>query len=208
MLSTHHRLGVTMTRYEQGFMNKCAEYGVDPEQLIKRARMGLSTGSLKRLYTKLSPVISKKTVSSPLDLPDRNILERLFTRRSVKRTHGPSWMHQTLNWDVAPSGTPTGSTDRSFPISFISKTRLRPEGVAGAAALPLLAADIGSPDAGDAVTDTQPLDPSSSEMSPKAKALLAVLGLTGVAGAGYVAGKAFSSKKKRSRKRKDSDDND
>ena len=30
-----------MTRYEQGFMNKCAEYGVDASRMIKQARISM-----------------------------------------------------------------------------------------------------------------------------------------------------------------------
>ena len=35
-----------MNNYEQGFISKCAEYGIDPNELIKRAGRGEFTGKL------------------------------------------------------------------------------------------------------------------------------------------------------------------
>jgi len=186
-----------MTRYEQGFMNKCAEYGVDGRVFLEKTA---KSRALARLISRLSPKVVDKVYSAADAIPRPSLLQRLFTKPkfralfdNISRTAGTGGYGgygEVLQPDILRDANPSG-------VRYIR--RLAPGRIAaavgGTAGLAGITADLLS---------SSPSSPSSPapNVSPSgisAKHLLAALGLAGGVGAG-AAGISMAKKKRKSGK--------
>lgn len=173
-----------MTRYEQGFMNKCAEYGVDPEWLAERIelrqQMSKQALSINSVGSTLAPLTSK--------------IKKFFTKSRI--------VPKTTRKIIGAGG---GYSAPNVTEGLEEVTKISPDwarilaalGVTGGAA-GLAAATGGSSGAADQVVSG-----ISGGISPQAKAILAALGVTGAGIGGYAAIKA----KRRKSLDKDKDKN-
>lgn len=118
-----------MTRYEQGFMNKCAEYGVNGQILLKELRKSASLVSpIKRLAVKLHPKV---------DPGKLNWFTRPFT--TTKRVPYKVIGSTTVN-ELAGEGLPYGAGGVADDILSSARgiretTRLSPEKILAALGL-------------------------------------------------------------------------
>lgn len=175
-----------MTRYEQGFMNKCAEYGVDPVwlsgEMQKRAGVGSAVKKvlsvIKRFYTKPGVVSHTKEI-------------------------GP-WVNQTLNWEkYAPAAE---SMQRHInDVTHVGRDGLRWGRILATLGIPIAGGTAYAVSRGGdtpAAVPANTVTPASGGVSP---AILAALGIGGAAAAGGGA-YALSRRKKGKKGKKSNED--
>jgi hypothetical protein len=164
-----------MTRYEQGFMNKCAEYGVDGAELAAyMQKQALSLDAAKnviaRLPGKLKSFFSKtRTMSHPVTSISRlpGVYSAPATTEGLETVTkvGPDWGRILAALGI------TGGT-------------------AGLATM-----------AGNGSSAAAPVAETIAHgLSPRAKALLLALGATGAGAAGYAAAKSKRDEDKKKKK--------
>ena len=185
-----------MTPYEQGFMDKCAELGVDPAALVKRA------GILRLLSVDLRPIAAAARRGSSRfgelllggskslranHVKATNALESAFdsARGLYRKAHTTDGQLRAdvarLAQSAADNTKPLGSDATNPLLRVVGKIR---QGHEGDPTGWLEDALRGSWNGADRILNTE-----------LRKVLAARLGLAGVGGAGYGAYKAVSGKK-------------
>ena len=132
-----------MTRYEQGFLTKCAEYGIDGRELLyKKAGIGSTLkkvlSKIKRFYTypgEIKHIVSKAVKDGTTDIggyiPSNVDLQKHITDMSVRSDGGLRWGRILGTLGLLGGGTAAGIAATNKPEPSIDKALLRKALLAG-----------------------------------------------------------------------------
>lgn len=199
-----------MTRYEHGFLTKCAEYGVDGRPVLlemqKRAGIGRSARKIGiKTLRRLSPKVTNEVVNTG-DYAAPGLLKRLFTKTKiypilddVSRGGGGAGSYGGYGAAVVPDIMRDANPKAIRVVSRLAPGRVA-AALAGTTGLAGVAADVLS--SGKSMPDTATIppvvdSPSGGGSGINVKHLLAALGLAGAGAVGAAAYKKSRDKKKK-----------